>query len=381
MSCSVKAILEIPLFEDAAVLAGGDSLDNIIRRLSVYDCQVNDSVLDKDIINHGDLFFSALEQFKDNQANLERFINILSDKKCSALIILDTASSLINNQIIELCNRKHLPLIMVDRNISYASMMDAINKLIIQGYYHAINGSKIQSLKSQDLSDNAKRSILNSINPKFQEVLCVTCVYGDTISLITENDLSVLFNKRINDSYIYYDKIHYFILSRDSSYNLTKSASLWSKMLNQYFTNFTVGISSPHSETDINLCFDEAELAMSTAQLTNKVCVMYDANSLVQLLMRLKDTNELYRYHESLVSTINAYKTENDSTLLDTLTQYVYCKGSYGETAVSMNLPEATIRYRIKRLREILNIEDDIVQFHTYITVLAIIDQFIKHEY
>ena len=91
--------------------------------------------------------------------------------------------------------------------------------------------------------------------------------------------------------------------------------------------------------------------------------------------MKLKDSSELYSYYDSLKSLISIYRSENDSTLFNTCKMFVQCKGSYRETANLMGQSEATIRYRINKLRQILGFEDDIVQFHTCITMLTMIDR------
>lgn len=378
MLCTIQMILEQPLFENARVLAGESFLGNIVNRLSVFDCPVKDSIIDKNIVEHGDLFLSGLDQFVENSQALANFITILTDMRCSALIITDENPSLITSAIIKQCNHKGLPIIMVDRNISYASIMDAINKLTVQKYYHALNASKLTNLRTGKLSNTEKIRILDSINPKFEDFICLITVRGVTYSSMTENDLTALFMKRTKDVYINHDNIHYFLFSDDIKYNLQKDRDTFCKSLNQYFADYIAGISSLQPKREINLCFSESDLAMDTARFLGKNQVVYDANSLLQLLMKLKDTDELYRYHDSMLATINTYKSENDMTLFDTLRQYVRCKGSYHATAEAMGQRETTIRYRINRLRQILDLEDDIVQFHTCITVLVIIDQLLQ---
>ena len=126
---------------------------------------------------------------------------------------------------------------------------------------------------------------------------------------------------------------------------------------------------------EIETCFDEAAVASDTAIILNEEEIEYDNSSLLQLVLKIKDVNALNNYHDCLILTINAYKSENDTTLFDTLREYVRCRGSYHDTAVSMGQHESTIRYRINRLREILNLQDDIIQFHACIALLAIIDE------
>ena len=160
MLCTIQTLLNQPIFEDATVLAGKSYLDNIINRVSVFDCPVRNSAIDKNIIEHGDLFLSSLDQFINTPDILQEFVCTLIDCKCSALIILDINASLITKDLISRCNHGGLPIIIIDRDIPYAKIMDTINKLIVQRYYHALNGSKINMLKLTKLNEIEKRRIL-----------------------------------------------------------------------------------------------------------------------------------------------------------------------------------------------------------------------------
>ncbi|MCI9475336.1 PucR family transcriptional regulator [Anaerovoracaceae bacterium 41-7] len=375
MLCTVQTLLNQPLFEDAQILAGEAYLDNIINRVSVFDCPVRGSAIDKNIIEHGDLFLSSLDQFIDSPEILLEFICTLIDCKCSALIVLDINASLITEKIMSHCNRGGLPIIMVDRDIPYAKIMDTINKLIVQRYYHALNGSKINMLKRAKLSDIEKLRILESINPKFEQFIGVINTKGTIRSSVTENELTASFMKDSLSAYIVCDDYHYFIFSHSQKSRLKKNIEVFSNTLKSYFSDHTTGVSMLHPNTEIDLCLNECEQAMNTAIFLHENQVTYDETSLLQLLMKLKDAPELYRYYDSMVSAINTYKSENNSTLFDTLRTYVRCQGSYQAAAEAMGQKETTIRYRIGRLRQILNLEDDIVQFHTCASVLVMIEQ------
>lgn len=378
MLCTIQTLLNQPLFDDAQIMAGEACLDNVINRVSVFDCPVRGSAIDKNIIEHGDLFLSSLDQFIGNPEILLEFICTLIDCKCSALIILDINSSLITENIIAHCNRGRLPIIMVDRDIPYAKIMDTINKLIVQRYYHALNGGKINMLKRAKLSDIEKLRILESINPKFEQYIGVISTKGTIRSSVTENELTALFMKDTLSAYVAYDDYHYFIFSHGQKSRLKKNMETFSNTLNAYFSDHTTGISMLHINTEIDLCLNECEQAANTAIFLHENQVTYDETSLLQLFMKLKDTPELYRYYDSMVSAIGTYQSENNSTLFDTLKAYVRCKGSYHAAAEAMGQKETTIRYRIGRLRQILNLEDDIVQFHTCASVLSIIEQILR---
>ena len=375
MLCTIELILKQPLFENAKVLAGKKYLDNVVNRTSVYDCSVKSGIFDKSIVKKGDLYISGLDQFATQPQEFTKFIQVLVNFQCSALIITDENAHLITEEIKEQCNRGKLPLIMVSWTVSYASIMETINNIIIQKYYHIFNGNKLNEIHTGKLNDAEKKGVLESINPKFKKLLQIVIVRGNLHSPMMENDLMAYFLKRQKDVYIFHDNLHYFLISHDSEEELNQIQTIFCNYLEQYFSNYTAGVSAVHPKKEVNLCLDEGLLALDTAYYLQEKRIVYDNKSILTLIMKLKDSSELYSYYDSLKSLISIYRSENDSTLFNTCKMFVQCKGSYSETANLMGQSEATIRYRINKLRQILGFEDDIVQFHTCITMLTMIDR------
>ncbi|NBH61394.1 PucR family transcriptional regulator [Anaerotruncus sp. 80] len=375
MLCTIELILKQPLFENAKVLAGKKYLDNVVNRTSVYDCSVKSGIFDKSIVKKGDLYISGLDQFATQPQEFTKFIQVLVNFQCSALIITDENAHLITEEIKEQCNRGKLPLIMVSWTVSYASIMETINNIIIQKYYHIFNGNKLNEIHTGKLNDAEKKRVLESINPKFKKLLQIVIVRGNLHSPMMENDLMAYFLKRQKDVYIFHDNLHYFLISHDSEEELNQIQTIFCNYLEQYFSNYTAGVSAVHPKKEVNLCLDEGLLALDTAYYLQEKRIVYDNKSILTLIMKLKDSSELYSYYDSLKSLISIYRSENDSTLFNTCKMFVQCKGSYRETANLMGQSEATIRYRINKLRQILGFEDDIVQFHTCITMLTMIDR------
>ncbi len=321
------------------------------------------------------MYISGLDQFATQPQEFTKFIQVLVNFQCSALIITDENAHLITEEIKEQCNRGKLPLIMVSWTVSYASIMETINNIIIQKYYHIFNGNKLNEIHTGKLNDAEKKRVLESINPKFKKLLQIVIVRGNLHSPMMENDLMAYFLKRQKDVYIFHDNLHYFLISHDSEEELNQIQTIFCNYLEQYFSNYTAGVSAVHPKKEVNLCLDEGLLALDTAYYLQEKRIVYDNKSILTLIMKLKDSSELYSYYDSLKSLISIYRSENDSTLFNTCKMFVQCKGSYRETANLMGQSEATIRYRINKLRQILGFEDDIVQFHTCITMLTMIDR------
>ncbi len=380
MRCTLQMLLKQPLFKDAKVLAGEKALDNVILRSSVFDCPLKDSMLANNILSEGDLFISGLDQFKDDPQRFMDYINVLIDHQCCGLIITDENIHLLTPEIRAYCSRCALPVISVERNISYADMINTINGLVVSQYYHALNDEKISKLLAKGISSTEKLKMLNSINPLFAPFMAVISVQGIYRSTMTDNELFSYFASRSGDYFILHDNICHFLFSAEQQPTLKKTIQAFLSLLKNYFSSYSAGVSTIRQKSEIGKLLSESSLAMNTAKSCGKTTVFYDAGSLPQLLTKIKEDDELYNFYQHFCHLLEEYKTENSSTLLDTLRYYVQCGGSFHLTAEKTGQNEATIRYRISRIRQLLGLEEDIVTFHAISAILITIDGLISKQ-
>ena len=135
-----------------------------------------------------------------------------------------------------------------------------------------------------------------------------------------------------------------------------------------------MGIGMVHDLLDITFCLHEANLLLDAAASLNINILEYSSDSFFQLILLLKDSPELYRYYSSFLEKLNAFDSENGNILFLTIKEFVICKGSYSDVAEHMNQHENTIRYRINKVRQLFNMEDDLISFYNTISVLTAID-------
>lgn len=137
---------------------------------------------------------------------------------------------------------------------------------------------------------------------------------------------------------------------------------------------FSMGIGMVHDLLDITSCLREANLLLDAAASLNINILEYSSDSFFQLILLLKESPELYRYYSSFLEKLNAFDSENGNILFLTVKEFVICKGSYSDVAAHMNQHENTIRYRINKVRQLFNMEDDLISFYNTISVLSAID-------
>ena len=306
MYITVRSILKEPVFEDAKVLSGKQFLENKVSRVSVFDCPFTPSVLEAGIIEAGDLFLSGLNQFTDRPEQLNIFLSLLANANCSALFITNEHSMLITPDIAALSDRLGLPIIEFQEDIPYAVVMDTINKLTILEFRHAINGLWLNRLLFENISSKDRLDVLHSINPKFEHCMQIFMLKGKSNSISTQNELFTLFAAKDRDSYIYYDDVHYFLLSDSSESALQKKMQTYKQFLPQFFTDYSIGISMIHNIAEAVSCLRESKLLLDIAGTLHYSVLEYASDSLFHLVLPLKDTPALNHYRDNFLKKLHA---------------------------------------------------------------------------
>lgn len=373
MHTTIEIILRQPLFEQSWVAAGKNSLNHPVNRVSVFDCPIRGTLLDFNIIEAGDLFLSTLDQFVEFPDRFREFIMLLIKAKSSGLFILEN-TQLVTPEIAILCEQEDFPIVVIDKNIPYAAIMDTINKLTMQGYRHMLNGLKLNNLLNSNLSKKEKLHIVDTIDPNISDFVQFLILSGDERSSLTQNELSSLFLAKSGDSYIFHDNLHYFIFSDETERQLDNKTQTNIQYLSQFFLRCNMGISTIHKKADIDQSLNEAKLSINASLALNQQIFRYDSGSLFQLITLLEDKDELYLYRDTLLQKINAVDSEGGTVLFETVKEFVRCKASYQLVARNMNQHENTIRYRINKVRQIWDMEDNIILFYTSLFILTTID-------
>ena len=203
---------------------------------------------------------------------------------------------------------------------------------------------------------------------------------GKSNSISTQNELFTLFAAKDRDSYIYYDDVHYFLLSDSSESTLQKKTQTYKQFLPQFFTDYAIGISMIHNIAEAVSCLRESKLLLDVADTLHYSVLEYASDSLFQLILPLKDTPALNHYRDFFIQKLHANESENGSVLFATMKEFVLCKGSYTQTASNLNQHENTIRYRINKIRQMFQMEDDPISFYSTISMLTMIDSFYEQE-
>ena len=371
MLVSMEEILKNPMFSQARVMAGENGLNRKIKRVSVFDCAVSDTLLERRILSEGDLFITCLEQFKHETESIKVYFDTLIQTGCAGLFVV-TADMLhvLTDEVLETCDRAALPVVLIPEDYPYAVLIDTVNKYIAMDNINAMNSLKLEKIMYGNISASEKMEVLYSINPDVRQYLRVINIQGSFNSDIAQMELHIRYLNQQKDIYVRMGNYMTFIISEDSERALRHHSDATVIRLQEFLEGPVIGYSRLYPRKDIGNALEEAKRALETAKAMDMTFTAYEPMSVMQLLLAVRDTQEAHDFYEAYVKAIaQNVSAESLHDILLTMETFVARRGNFQETAEIMRQHENTIRYRVNKVKAALNMENDNVKFNETVAV------------
>jgi hypothetical protein len=364
-------VLMYSSLKEAKVVAGVNGLNREIRLISVYDCeQAEDFNADES----GVLYITTFGQFKNSPHAILPWVTYLNKNKVSGLCTISDMAEALDDEVIQYCNENAFPIISVERDVTYAEIIDNVSSLLHFNNLHVVNEKRIDNVLNNKLRDKELMEEVRGINPNFKKKILIHAIKGDLESIIFTKRMDGIFDEAKEDMYIRYKDLHLLILSSEEDVRLDrKSASILS-LIKPYFTNPIIGEGKKYDLQQFDRAITTAQKALVIALASNSTYVVYDDFSDVALLLPLKDSEEARAFYLKFKELLDDKDVSDKMHYIECIRCYVEAKGEWAEVAKKLFQSENTIRYRINKIKGILGLEDDTIKFHEIISIFVTIE-------
>lgn len=369
MGISVRDMLTLDIFKNSDILAGEKGLSRVINRVSVFDCPVQVE-RDRLVLKEGDFFISNFYSFKDDEDYAIYSLEFINSCGCSCFCITNEHVDCFSDKLIKLCDELEFPIITIDYTTSYGDIMTAVMEMILEDQKNLVLDMNISSILYNNLSISELKNTLNYMNPHFEDFISVIYCHSHNYEYTFDRTIISSLNKnKRNFACSYKGGLIIFVTyPKDSNAQTYVDYAL--SQLKIYVKDYVIGVSN--SYVDINLCknaINQALLCSTSHNTRTNTIVNYSQLGMYSLLLQFKDLDEFKTLYYSIVNPILEYDKCSNSNLMSTLISFVDNDGDYKRVAKLLFQHENTVRYRILKIKSILNLEKSNVEFFEKISI------------
>ncbi|ETI88083.1 PucR family transcriptional regulator [Clostridium butyricum] len=426
-----KDLLNLPSLSSVKLLCGSNGLDNVIRwaykaeSLSLKNWVkghelliISGAIIDKKDFNISNLISEAIE------LNLSGALLLVGEKYIKS----------ISKNTIEMCNKKRFPLFLISWTTPLVNIFEELGHAIVLSssisqskddlVSSIIFGNNLNNemllLKAEELgyplnldqsvflinffSNSEKNSSKFSLN-EFQ----IEDLKNIILSLFNKSDFKVVLssygnnivgfftnsscNDNLNTDYNITNNIactnnllteNSNILSNGYKYKIHYSSSIYAVILETFLNealtkyndlNMNIGIGKCYSLIpEIQKSFNEASKCISLcSKLKQKSKILsYNDIGILQVFCEIERKDLLKTFRNEMLQPLIIHDKNNKSNLIETLKVYLNNECNIVNTSKIMNIHRNTIKYRINRIENILNISlsDSFVKLNLYNAIL-----------
>lgn len=386
MIVTCRNMLKIPGLEKMKLVAGKDGLDKVINWVHIIE--IPNAAL---YLRSGELLFMTGVVIGSDSKQLLKFIKDISSRKLSGLVInIGPYIKSTPKEVLEFADRIEFPVFELPFEVRLIDVTQIICKTIFS-----------QKIEIESMNNFIKDVIIGDIDIT-QQVLNRAILYGYSINMyycvmvIDIDDFSsYIMSNKLNDEYsIMNVKNHiysiidnligrsnrrYFIAMQSDSFSLMlpvkKDKNIDSACIKEY-VSATAQLLKDEIQKKINsitvsigiggICSDLSEFKQAISEgkkvlqilkrLKRFNCIVdYKELGIFRLFFEMSNYDEMKKLFNENLLKLKEYDDKNSSYLVKTLNSYLTNNRNLGKTSEELYIHRNTMKYRVKRIEEILN--------------------------
>lgn len=363
MSLTIHEALSIKALERFKLVAGANGLNNIISRVGIIDHE-SASVLTS-IVFPQEFLFSNLIMIKGHPEKMIDYIQAVIEADAACFALKTIFFEAFPEEVIEYANKHKFPLFIFDETYIEDIILEVDQALNVYSQVAKLQGYVDEMLTVE--SDPLKvRTLALKLNKNFSSHFIVATLQSKNESqsnALAISTLNQVLGKKswameYEDDILLITSFHpRNVSSEDTSY----MADYVLDALNACgieMHDYSIGLSD--SKTSIGLmgrAILESRYTLEYAQYKDlQLCQFKDLGIYKVLLPNLSNP-WFYSYYESMIQKLIGYDEAHATDLLYTAQAYVACDTNIQKTSEMLYQHVNTVRYRIKKIKEILNMD------------------------
>ena len=362
MPITVSDIINAESLKNLKLIAGHGGLNGIVKKVGILDYEFINKTEDQ--FGEGDFVISSFLFAKDDESLFIEAVKGLINDGVTCLAIKDVYYKDLPLETIEYANKRSFPIFLFDNSIFYEDLITDITDMIRIDDRYQLMETKIDNILQKNINKAAIREIASEINKYFRENFVV--IYCKEKEIKKDDNIFRLlkkYNDTIDKKYESVFKYKNGILAVISKNKIEKTNidSMVYCLISDLGINtndFYVGISKCHENlNEMGVGVNECLYAVNAGESLLQNLTFYNNIGLYKIILPFIDEYWIKDFCESLLLPLQRYDEKYSADFLKTALSYIDSNGNIKDTADSLFQHENTIRYRINKIKEILNME------------------------
>lgn len=370
MEVTVGDITNLDIFRNLRLIAGKDGLDRRIQKVGILDFEFTRLGSRQCIDEHwapNEFVLSTFLYARESPNLITDAIKKLASCNTSGLAIKNIFSIEIPKEAIRFANANNYPLfIFIDNSIFFEDLIVHVSNRIKAASSEVETERKLHAIIKHTEDKSSIKQAALGINPALENAFFVAYYSlkpgkdeGQLISLFSRVSQKNLMP--ISSSLLKYDRGFFFAHSAKNpqSIDIEAAQNALSLSFNIKKEDYYIGISEVHYYlTNYKKALTQSLQVTDYCKIHDLDIAHYHSLGIYRILLPSVDEEWVEDYYNSYIVPILEFDTENKSDLLEMVLAYEQCQGNIKDIAFIIGTHENTARYRLSKIKEILQFSD-----------------------
>lgn len=361
MNITLRETLKLDIFEGFKLITGEKGLDRLVSRIGLLDHEMINPI--KGQFVEGEFALSTLLAAKDQPELILTSVQYLIESGASGLGVKDIYYQVLPEDVLTLAESADFPIFMFDNSVYFEDVITEFKGFIDEIKHEESLGISLQDIIERDVSSDKitesykltlgnYRGPYNGIYIRFREKNPMESLVLKGHQL--NKRMNVLFSGVYkNGLFIIFDDIQEETIERVLSQEGFKTSSYY------------YGLGSTYDEIkNYQKLLNESLLNCRIADIEELDVVMKKDRGLYQLISPNRNQEVFQQYKDNHLNPIISYDGADNMTLFETVLAFVKNEGQIKATASALNQHSNTVRYRLSKVKQLLEIEgSDIILY------------------
>lgn len=363
MGITIYDATKLNTFRNFRLISGMSGLGNPIEKVGILDWEF--FIKEEGQFIKGEFVLSSLMFAKDNPDYILESVMDLVECGVSGLAVKNVYYNELPQEVVRFSNENDFPIFIFDNSAYFEDIItEVMDKIRFAGNYELLE-TKVDILIKKQLDKVIVKEIAYEINSSFKDAFFSIYIkrrqYSDDKQVIAflEQIKSSSPLSLYNTAMKYRGGILLIVTAEklDSS-ELDLKADVLIKSLSIDSDAFYIGISNIHRDLSmLNVGINESLYAETTSEVMNVHLKKFSDIGLYSVILPYKDDIWMRSFYEGLTLPIKNYDEKYNTELFNTAVIYFEKDGNIIETANELFIHKNTVRYRLEKIKEILDMD------------------------